>query len=414
MAHNADQLSKDPRPDEAEDNAFFPSPYSLTQYTSPKTDFAGVQHKGAYTGGRWKVLMIAAEERYIVMENGKMFSTGNHPVEMLLPLHHLMEAGFDVDVATISGYPAKLELWAVPRQDEAVLATYEMLKPKLKQPKKLSEVVADDLGADSDYLAVFIPGGHAAMVGLPVSQDVGRTLDWALANERFIISLCHGPAALLAASLGKQESPFKGYSVCVFPDALDQGPNVEMGYIPGRLQWLVADLLSKEGLTVVNDDMTGQTHQDRLLLTGDSPLASNKLGLLAADALVEAVGPGRWGQRVQHASLRLSVARSKALSTDRPSSPAPKTKIRSLEGDPTSGVGNSWSRSTQFVGSGRQLAAGLIDSVINVHVSPLSFGCIMTAARLRDGARETPSARAFRRAVSACVAGPPKHAQQSG
>lgn len=35
--------------------------------------------------------------------------------------------------------------------------------------------------------------------------------------------------------------------------------------------------------------MTGQVHQDRRLLTGDSPLASNNLGLLAADALVEAV-----------------------------------------------------------------------------------------------------------------------------
>ena len=71
MSHNADDLSKDPTPDEAEDNAFFPSPYSLTQYTSPKTDFDGVQHNGAYREGRWKVLMIAAEERYVLLENGR-------------------------------------------------------------------------------------------------------------------------------------------------------------------------------------------------------------------------------------------------------------------------------------------------------------------------------------------------------
>ncbi|WP_037855738.1 hypothetical protein [Streptomyces sp. NRRL F-2799] len=32
----------------------------------------------------------------------------------------------------------------------------------------------------------------------------------------------------------------------------------------------------------------GQIHQDRKLLTGDSPLASNALGLLSADVLVEA------------------------------------------------------------------------------------------------------------------------------
>lgn len=288
MSNNTDDLSKEPAPDQAEDNAFFPSPYSLSQYTQPKTDFEGVNHEGAYTEGRWKVLMIATEERYVLCENGKMFSTGNHPVEMLLPLHHLIAAGFDVDVATIAGYPAKLEFWAMPAQDEAVLATYEALKPKLKQPKKLAEVVANDLGADSDYLAVFIPGGHGAVVGLPAAEAVAQTLNWALDNDKIIITLCHGPAALLSVGQGGNTSPFKGYSVCVFPDALDQGPNIDIGYLPGRLQWLVADLLDKQGLTILNDDMTGKVHQDRKLLTGDSPLASNKLGLLAADALVEA------------------------------------------------------------------------------------------------------------------------------
>ncbi|MGW1542050.1 glyoxalase III HchA [Streptomyces sp. NPDC002309] len=288
MSSAADDLSRDPTPDPAEDNAFFPSPYSLSQYTSPKTDFAGVRYKGAYTGGRWKVLMIASAERYLLTQNGTMFSTGNHPVEMLLPLHHMMEAGFAVDVATVGGYPAKLELWAMPREDEAVQAAYAAIKPKLKQPMKLSDVVTNHLTKDADYIAVFIPGGHGAVVGLPTSEGVARTLDWALANDKFLITLCHGPAALLAAGLGKEESPFRGYSVCVFPDSLDEGPNLDIGYLPGRLPWLVARLLREQGLDVLNDDMTGRTHQDRKLLTGDSPLASDNLGLLAAEALVGA------------------------------------------------------------------------------------------------------------------------------
>ncbi|MEU6385282.1 glyoxalase III HchA [Streptomyces bauhiniae] len=285
---DATDLSKDPAPDPAEDNAFFPSPYSLSKYTAPKTDFDGVQHKGAYTGGRWKVLMIGTDERYLLTEDGKFFSTGNHPVEMLLPLHHMMEAGFDVDVATLSGNPVKLELWAMPEEDKAVMETYEALKPQLKQPMKLSEVVADKLGPESDYIAVFIPGGHGAVIGLAESEDVTETLDWALANDKYVITLCHGPAALLAAARGKDKSPFDGYSLCVFPDALDTGANLEMGYLPGRLRWLVADLLEKQGVEVLNSEITGQTHQDRKLLTGDSPLASNALGLLSADVLVEA------------------------------------------------------------------------------------------------------------------------------
>ncbi|MFB8414989.1 glyoxalase III HchA [Streptomyces albidoflavus] len=285
---DAAEASRKPTPDPAEDNAFFPSPYSLTQYTSPKTDFAGVRHQDAYTGGRWKVLVICTDERYLLTGNGTFFSTGNHPVEMLLPLHHIVEAGFGVDVATLSGNPVKLELWAMPQEDQAVRKTYEALKPQLKQPLKLSEVVADRLGPDSDYLAVFIPGGHGAMTGLAESEEVTETLDWALAEDRFVITLCHGPAALIAAARGKESSPFAGYSISVFPDALDTGANLEIGYLPGPLPWLVADRLSRQGVTILNSDITGQTHQDRKLLTGDSPLAANALGLLSADALVEA------------------------------------------------------------------------------------------------------------------------------
>ncbi|WP_202915598.1 MULTISPECIES: hypothetical protein [unclassified Mycolicibacterium] len=48
------ELSKAPTPDLAEDNAFFPSAYSLSQYTSDRTDFGGVQHAAriSATAGR--------------------------------------------------------------------------------------------------------------------------------------------------------------------------------------------------------------------------------------------------------------------------------------------------------------------------------------------------------------------------
>lgn len=110
-------------------------------------------------------------------------------------------------------------------------------------------------------------------------------LAWALENERPVITLCHGPAALLSAVGPDGKNLFAGYEVTVFPDALDSGPNIEIGYLPGRMTWLVADGLTKAGLTVLNDDMTGKVHKDRRLLTGDSPLASNALGRLAVETL---------------------------------------------------------------------------------------------------------------------------------
>ena len=74
------------------------------------------------------------------------------------------------------------------------------------------------------------------------------------------------------------------------------GHRISRSASPGRLQWLVADLLSKQGLTVANESRTGQTRQDRKLLTGDSPLASNEFGLLTADAPPEDAQAKGWAR----------------------------------------------------------------------------------------------------------------------
>ncbi|MBC9247625.1 protein deglycase HchA [Paracoccus sp. 11-3] len=284
-------LSREPTTDPAEENAFFPSPYSLGQYTSSKTDFAGLDFDKPYTGGKWKILVIASDERYVLMTNGKFFSSGNHPVEMLLPMHHIDAAGFEIEVATRSGNPVKFENWALPKEDQAVMGTYEKYLDQIKQPNKLSDVLPELLAEDSPYLGVFIPGGHGALVGIPESDGVKTALNWALDNDRFIITLCHGPACLLAAAkdVDPADYPFKGYEVCVFPDALDKGANIDIGYMPGALPWLVGERLRALGVNVLNKDMTGAVHRDRKLLTGDSPLASNNLGKLAAKTLLEAV-----------------------------------------------------------------------------------------------------------------------------
>jgi D-lactate dehydratase / protein deglycase len=154
-----------------------------------------------------------------------------------------------------------------------------------------SYVIKNNLGANSRYIAVFIPGGHGAVIGIPRSEEVKQVLKWAMANDKYVITLCHGPACLLSAAIGesKDNYMYKGYKVCVFPDALDR-KNPDIGYMPGPMTWLVAEELRKLGAEVLNDDITGRTHQDRKLISGDSPLASNNIGKAAAQALLKEVG----------------------------------------------------------------------------------------------------------------------------
>ena len=281
---------KRPTSDPAEDNAFFPSPYSLSEFTSSKSDLSDADYPNPYQGGRWKVLMIATDERYLLMKNGTMFSTGNHPVEMLLPMYHLDKAGFEIDIATLSGNPVKLELWALPKDDEAVQSIYAKYKDKLKSPLKLSDVVSQKLGYSSDYIGVFIPGGHGALIGIPQSLDVKAVLKWAMEKDKHIVTLCHGPASLLAAGVGEAPDDFifKGYKICVFPDSID-AMTPEIGYMPGPMPWFIGEKLRELGIEILNSDITGQTYQDRNLITGDSPFASNNVGKAAAKALLDKV-----------------------------------------------------------------------------------------------------------------------------
>ena len=77
--------------------------------------------------------------------------------------------------------------------------------------------------------------------------------------------------------------------MAVFPDSLDEGANQDIDYMPRKLKWLLAEKLTKLGVKIKNKDITGFVHKDRNVLTGDSPLAGNNLGILAANELLDMV-----------------------------------------------------------------------------------------------------------------------------
>lgn len=282
------ELSKQPQVDEAEFNAFFPSKYSLSQFTSAKSNLEGADYPQPYQGKR-RILVIGSDERYLKLENGTYFSTGNHPVETLLPMYHLHKAGFEFDIATLSGNAVKFEFWAMPKEDEAITGLHQQYLEQFQQPLKLKDIV-EKLGSESNYAAIFIPGGHAPLAGIPFSEDVAQTLRWALDNDRHIISICHGPAALLACApqSENQDYPFAGYTITAFPDAIDR-VTPELGYMPGHLTWYFGEKLKALGVKIANTEPDQSTYKDRKLITGASPFAANALGKLAAETLLAEV-----------------------------------------------------------------------------------------------------------------------------
>ena len=272
-------------PQREPDGSYRPSKVALRLSTSKTTDFITPDYD-RYQGPRSKILVIATERKNMTMTNGKEFSTGNHPVEALVPMLHLRDAGFDLEIATPTGAPAVFEMWAFPSEDDNVNGIFEQFSADFANPRSLADFVATSLENPERHAAVFVPGGHGAMLGIPDDPNVGTVLRWAHEHGLHTISLCHGPGAFLATALDGQDFLYDGYEMAVFPDSVDrQTPKI--GYLPGQMPWALSEKLADIGATVINKKADDTVCLDRRLITGASPQASNQLGQLAAKTLLD-------------------------------------------------------------------------------------------------------------------------------
>jgi molecular chaperone Hsp31 and glyoxalase 3 len=164
------------------------------------------------------------------------------------------------------------------------------MKYRFEDPRALDSVLETlDVEANT-YAAVFVPGGHGAMLGIPEDPNVGQILRWAHENDRFTISLCHGPGALLSTTLNGADFIYHDYEMAVFPDALDKKTPM-IGYLPGHMPWQLGAKLEQLGARLVNKKADDTCCIDRKLITGASPAAADKLGKLSAATLLKHLQP---------------------------------------------------------------------------------------------------------------------------
>ena len=177
-------------------------------------------------------------------------------------------------------------MWAFPQEDEHVKGIYNEYKAQLEQPVSLADFIKSSLSKSDSYAALFIPGGHGAMIGIPEDKNVNTILRWADHEGLYTISLCHGPGAFLATNLDNKGCLYSGYNMAVFPDSVDNKTPL-FGYLPGKMVVGVSEELKSLGVQLMNSKMDKTVCVDRRLITGSSPLASNELGKLAANTLLK-------------------------------------------------------------------------------------------------------------------------------
>lgn len=147
-----------------------------------------------------KILFVLTGTDFWTLADGTKHPTGFWAEEAAAPYEAFTAAGYEVVVATPGGVVPTVDKSSLAPEfnggqegADKVAALVESLT-ELQHPIRIEDV---DL---AEYAAVFYPGGHGPMEDLAVDAASGRLLIDALGSGKPLAVVCHGPAALLAAT----------------------------------------------------------------------------------------------------------------------------------------------------------------------------------------------------------------------
>ena len=217
------------------------------------------------------VLLVLSGARVWSLKDGTQHPTGFWADEVTAPHRLLVEAGHDVTIATPGA--------RIPVVDQASLsddesgaeqrAYLESVKDVLESPSRLEDV------DPATYDAVFIPGGHGPMQDLAVNPDVARILAALLPDDtKVVASLCHGPAAFLAAGDAEGNWLFKGRKLTAFTDEEEKQAG-----LADNAPWLLEDRL-RAGGAIFESAPAWSSHVvvDGNLITAQNPASAEAAG----------------------------------------------------------------------------------------------------------------------------------------
>ena len=210
---------------------------------------------------------------FVVTSHDKLGNTGEKTgfwtEELAAPYYELFDKGIQIDIATpLGGQPA-----IDPKSADPASATEDTkrfdadteLLAKLKHTLKLAHV------KESDYDAVFYPGGHGPLWDLAKDRNSIALIESFYNNNKAIAFVCHAPGVLKDVKI-KEEYLVKGKKVTGFSNAEEAAVGLT-NVVPFLLEEV---LQANGGIYSKTENWQPYAVEDGLLITGQNP-ASSKL-----------------------------------------------------------------------------------------------------------------------------------------
>jgi putative intracellular protease/amidase len=259
--------------------------------------------------GRGKILLVASATNTLELQGGRVVPTGYYLDELAVPARLLIDAGYEVVVATPDGNAPPMDASSDdvshfgndPEKLRQALH-FALTHPTVQKPESLCDAVAAGLDR---FAGIFAPGGHAPMNDLMQDPALGQALRYFHQASKPTAFLCHGPIALLAALPLASEYrralvggdlkaaqaagagwPYAGYRMTIFSNEEEL---LAEKSLQGKVPFYVADALKGAGGLVENGPaFQSFVVRDRELITGQNPASDRAIAEAFLTALDEA------------------------------------------------------------------------------------------------------------------------------
>ena len=221
-----------------------------------------------------KVLMVLTSHDQLGDTGRK---TGFWLEELAAPYFTFRDAGAEITLASPKGGQPPLD----PKSSEPSSQTDQTRRFEADAAAKaqLAATVRLDSVSQTDFDAVFFPGGHGPMWDLAEDQNSVTLVQSFLAAGKPAALVCHAPAALRHAKTPDGRPLIEGRKVTGFTNTEEEG----MGLTEVVPFLLEDELKAKGGLYSRGPDLAPYVVSDGFLITGQNPKSSG----LAAKFLID-------------------------------------------------------------------------------------------------------------------------------
>jgi putative intracellular protease/amidase len=236
-----------------------------------------------------KKILIVGTSSGILGDAG--YPTGVWLPEMTHPYYALKNSGFEIDIATPTGGNIPVDPYSIPSYIYSTNRDDPMTEKFLRTPEdvtKINNTLQLSGINSSDYSAVVFPGGNGATYDFPWDENVNHIASEIYEQGGIVAAVCHGPAALLNASLADGTPLVKGMNVTGFSNEEEAITEILIG-AKNVIPFFLEDEFPSRGATFVKE----YVHEPNVvvsgeggrLITGQNPESAFNVGMKVVEML---------------------------------------------------------------------------------------------------------------------------------